>query len=124
MKRRRTHAKFFADLRMELVTAVHQSDLGVDQMSDWTLNHSEVDLRTLPALGLYREVMHEKLCDPALRWEDNDLIDMMFLTVGAGYCSHTELTRSTPSAKPAATRPTVVRPSPPPCPCQASVVRR
>ncbi len=94
MKRRRTHAKFVADLRLELATAVHQSGIRVDQMSDWTLSHSEGDIRTLPALGLYREVMHEKLCNPALRWEDNDLTDMMFLSVGAGYCNQTVAERS------------------------------
>ena len=41
------------------------------------------------ALGLYREVMHEKLCDPKLRWANNDLTDMMYLTAAAAPHSHT-----------------------------------
>src|SRR5205823_5664979 len=59
-----------------------------EDMSYWTLHHSEEDLRRMPALGLFREVLHEKLCDPKLRWEGNDLIDMMYLTAGAAYCDH------------------------------------
>jgi hypothetical protein len=42
----------------------------------------------MPALGLFREVMHEKLSDGQLRWEGNDLIDMMYLTAAAGYCDY------------------------------------
>jgi hypothetical protein len=42
----------------------------------------------MPALGLYREVLHEKLSDSQLRWQDNDLVDMMYLTSAAGYCEH------------------------------------
>jgi hypothetical protein len=40
----------------------------------------------MPALGLFREVLHEKLCAPNLRWAGNDLIDMMYLLAGAAYC--------------------------------------
>ena len=42
----------------------------------------------MPALGLFREVLHEKLSDGQLRWADNDLVDMMYLTAAAGYCDH------------------------------------
>lgn len=94
MKRRRTHAKFISDVQMELVQAVQQAGIAPAQLSDWTLTQSEDDIRALPSLGLYREVMHEKLCNPTLRWEENDLTDMMFLTVGAGYCDHVVAERS------------------------------
>jgi hypothetical protein len=73
---------------VELVQAVQQAGIDPAQLSDWTLTQSEDDIRALPSLGLYREVMHEKLCNPTLQWEENDLTDMMFLTVGAGYCDH------------------------------------
>ena len=39
----------------------------------------------MPALGLYREALREKLLDPATRWEANDLQDLMHLTAAAGY---------------------------------------
>ena len=88
MKRRRTHVKFIADLGRELPEEAHRAGVTSKEMSDWTLNHSEEELRLMPALGLYREVLHEKLSDGQLRWFDNDLVDMMYLTSAAGYCDH------------------------------------
>ena len=86
MKRRRTWAKFVADLGMELPRAAQSAGITPEEMSDWTRNHSERDVQEMPTLGVYREVLHEKLSDTQLRWEDNDLIDMMYLTTAAGYC--------------------------------------
>lgn len=88
MKRRRTHAKFIADLIHELAEEAHRVGITPAQMSNWTLQHSEDDLRQMPALGLFREVLHEKLCNPTLRWEQNDLMDMVYLTAAGGYCDH------------------------------------
>ena len=88
LKRRRTHLKFIDDLGRELAEGAHQAGVSPDEMSDWTIHHSEHDLRDMPALGLYREVIHEKLCNPRLVWEQNDLTDMMYLTVAAGYCDY------------------------------------
>lgn len=39
-------------------------------------------------LGLYREILHEKLCNPNLHWEPNDLIDMMYLTAATSHCDY------------------------------------
>lgn len=88
MKRHRTRAKFIADLGRELPEEAHRAGITPDDMSDWALNHSEEDLRHMPALGLFREVMHEKLCDGRLQWMPNDLFDMMYLATAAGYCDH------------------------------------
>jgi hypothetical protein len=88
MKRRRTHLRFVADLVAELAQAAYATRVTTDQMSTWLLERSEADTRDMPSLGLYREVMHEKLCDPALRWEENDLTDMTYLSASGGYCDH------------------------------------
>jgi hypothetical protein len=88
LKRRRTHVKFIADLGRELPEEAHHAGVTPQEMSEWTLSHSEEDLHRMPALGLFREVLHEKLCDGRLRWRDNDLTDMMYLTAAAGYCDH------------------------------------
>jgi hypothetical protein len=88
LKRLRTHAKFIADLGRELPEEAHRAGVTSEEMSDWILNHSEEDLRRMPALGLFREVLHEKLSNGRLRWANNDLIDMMYLTSAAGYCDH------------------------------------
>jgi hypothetical protein len=73
---------------MELPKAAHSAGITPQEMSDWTRNHSERDVHDMPALGLYRELLHEKLADPQLRWHDNDLVDMMYLSSAAGYCEH------------------------------------
>lgn len=88
MKRWRTHAKFLADLGRELPEEAHRAGITPDEMSDWALNHSEEDLPSMPTLGLFREVLHEKLSDGQLHWEENDLVDMMYLTAAAGYCDY------------------------------------
>lgn len=86
MKRQRTHTKFIADLGRELPEEAHRAGISPEEMSDWTLNHSEEDLPGMPMLALFREVLHEKLSNWQLRWADNDLIDMMYLTTAVGYC--------------------------------------
>jgi hypothetical protein len=88
LKKNRTLAKFIADLGTELPIAAHQAGVSGDQMSDWALTFSEIDLVDMPSLGVFRWVMHEKVSDPHLRWEQNDLIDMMYLSVAVGYCDH------------------------------------
>ncbi len=102
LKRRRTHAKFIADLGTELAVAAHSAEITLDDMRDWTLNQSQHDVPNMRSLGFYREVVHVKLCDPNLQWEQNDLIDMMFLATAAGYCDHVAAERST--ARTSATR--------------------
>ena len=57
-------------------------------MSDWALHHSEEDLPGMPALGIFREVLYVKLSDGKLRWADNDLFDMVYLTTAAGDCDY------------------------------------
>jgi hypothetical protein len=88
MKRRRTHAKFLADLGRELPEAAYRAGITLEEMSDWLFRHSEFDVTAMPALGLFREVLHEKLADPKLRWAENDLVDMIYLTAAAGYCDY------------------------------------
>jgi hypothetical protein len=86
VKRRRTHAKFIADLRPELPEAAYRAGITPADMSDWVRNYSEEDLPDMPTLGLFREVLHEKLSSGQVRWPGNDLIDMMYLTAAVGYC--------------------------------------
>lgn len=88
MKRRRTFLRFSDDLKSELARAALSAGVTPQQMSEWCQAHFEADLSGMPALGIYREVIHEKLCDGSLQWKDNDLVDMLFLTTAAGYCDH------------------------------------
>ncbi|MFJ8967142.1 hypothetical protein ACIRG5_47955 [Lentzea sp. NPDC102401] len=89
IRRQRTHLRFVADLGKELAEAAWLTGVTrPEDLSDWLTNRSEADIRELPALGLFREVLHEKLSDPNLRWTENDLTDMIYLTAAAGYCDH------------------------------------
>jgi hypothetical protein len=88
VKRRRTYAKYIADLGRELPEAAYCAGITPADMSDWVRNYSEQDLLGMPTLGLFREVLHEKLSNGQLRWPDNDLIDMMYLTAAVGYCDY------------------------------------
>ncbi|ONF73724.1 hypothetical protein [Amycolatopsis keratiniphila] len=88
LKRRRTRAKFMADSGNEIALAASMSGITTDDLSNWFFNDSEEDVSRMPSLGLFREVLHEKLAKNGLRWEHNDLTDMMYLTTAAGYCDH------------------------------------
>jgi hypothetical protein len=88
VRRKRIHAKFIADLGQELPEAAYHAGITPADMSDWARSYSEEDLPGMPTLGLFREVLHEKLSNGHLRWVDNDLIDMMYLTTAAGYCDY------------------------------------
>ncbi|MEU4252834.1 hypothetical protein AB0F15_36085 [Amycolatopsis sp. NPDC026612] len=94
LKRQRIRAKFMADIGPELARAALQAQIATEQMSVWYLQHSHEDVDRMPALGLFREVIHEKLATGSLRWNANDLTDMMYLTAGAGYCDHVVSERS------------------------------
>ncbi|WP_143022929.1 hypothetical protein [Lentzea jiangxiensis] len=89
IRRQRTHLRFIADLGKKLAEAAWLTGITrPEDLSDWLTNRSEADIRELVALGLFREVLHEKLSDPNLRWTENDLTDMIYLTAAAGYCDH------------------------------------
>jgi hypothetical protein len=68
----------------------HYTDAEVttDDLSDWTLRRSKVAVPSMPALGLFREVLHEKLVNRHTQWEPNDLTDLVYLTCAAGYANH------------------------------------
>jgi hypothetical protein len=84
--RQRTWAKFVSDSSKELVEESWSIGITPAQMSEWTMQHAEADVRRMPSLGLFREVIHEKLSDTGLQWESNDLTDMIYLTAASGYC--------------------------------------
>lgn len=89
IRRQRTHLRFIFDLSKELAEASWRAGLiRQEDLSDWLTNRSEASIGELPALGLFREVLHEKLSDPNLKWTENDLTDMIYLTAAAGYCDH------------------------------------
>ncbi len=94
MKRRRTLTKFVSDLAPELAEEARNASITPADVSEWLRHHVEGDLQSMPALGLFREILHEKLCDGRLRWADNDLTDMLYLSTATGYCDYVVSERS------------------------------
>ena len=51
VKRRRINAWFIADIGRELPEEAYRADVTPEEMSDWTLHHSEEDLPGIPGTG-------------------------------------------------------------------------
>ncbi len=67
LKRRRTYAKFMADTRGELAEAATRCGITTEEFSHWFLKDGEEDVGAMPALGLFRELLHEKLSTNGLQ---------------------------------------------------------
>lgn len=87
-RRQRTNLMFITDLGRELAEEAHRAGITPEEMSEWTRHCSDTDISELPSLGLFREVLHEKLLNPGTRWETNDVTDLMYLPCAAGYADH------------------------------------
>lgn len=63
-------------------------DIPASGAADWLLELNEEQIASMKSLGIYRELLHEKISDPGTIWEQNDLTDMMYLSCGAAYADH------------------------------------
>lgn len=88
-RRQRTSALFLDDLSTEFFEEMHGASITPETWRDWWEHEADRDIRAMPALGLYREAFREKLLEPGTRWSANDLVDLIYLTCGAGYADHT-----------------------------------
>lgn len=93
-RRQRTDVFFLADILKELTEEAPSSGLSREQIGEWLRLYSAEDLRITPALGLFREVLHEKLVNSQTRWWSNDLNDIMFLTCASAYADRVVAERS------------------------------
>ena len=87
-RRERTRVIFLADMPHELAAAAHQVGLSEIQLREWLDGWTDEAIAELPSLGIFRELMHEKLLDPRTTWEGNDLVDMMYLSCATAYADH------------------------------------
>lgn len=76
---------FRQDLLHELSTAAMELDVTAADAGEWLTGLTEAQIASMPSLGIYRELLHEKLSNPGTIWEQNDLTDMMYLSCGAAY---------------------------------------
>lgn len=79
---------FRHDLPHELAAAAWELGVSPESAADWLATLTEATIASMPSLGIFRELFHEKLSDPGTVWEQNDLTDMMYLSCGAAYADH------------------------------------
>jgi hypothetical protein len=85
-KSRLTNYGHFLSTEWEVFTkAAHIAGYSKDELSDWNRNHAVQDLAGSSALGLYFQVMHDRLRDGQRKWKENDFIDMQYLTAATAY---------------------------------------
>lgn len=83
-KRKSVDVLLLQDLQLELAQEARSSGITPVQMSEWFWQHP-THLAALPALGLFREVLHDRHLNRGLRWHPNDLTDMFYLSTAAAY---------------------------------------
>jgi len=84
-RRNRTKVAFLSDLRHELALAATQLGLTQAELAAWFEPLGDETIAKMPSLGIFREILHEKLLNPSTSWEENDLIDMMYMSCATAY---------------------------------------
>ena len=93
-RRQRTRAIFLEDLSPEIASAAVLAGITRDDVLQWAAECDEGVIEHLPSLGVFRELLHEKLLNPGTVWEENDLVDMIYLSCGAAYAEFVVAERS------------------------------
>jgi hypothetical protein len=73
------------DLQAEIEEEARAAGITPEQFALWKQNELIETYRGLPALGLFREMLHERHLNPGTVWRTNDLTDMVYLSCAAGY---------------------------------------
>ena len=85
-KRKAVDAALLNDLQLEIAkAAVNADNASADQVREWWRRNPAQRFSKLPALGLYREMYQDRHLNPRTRRTSNDLVDMTYLSCGAGY---------------------------------------
>ena len=84
-RRRSAEVAFLADLRTEIGRVAVDLQPTERQFAQWVSVNLPAEVGGMSCLGLFRELFYDKTV-AGVRWEPNDLIDMMYLTAAAGYC--------------------------------------
>ncbi|MBH1936940.1 hypothetical protein I5Q34_22170 [Streptomyces sp. AV19] len=85
-KRKAIDAWLFGDLRNQVAEESFAAGWSVAQVKVWGTGSRPVQqMSRLPALGLFREMLHERHLNRGTTWRPNDVIDMVYLSCAAGY---------------------------------------
>lgn len=92
-KRQSIDAFFIADTQTEIAEEAFRSGITPSEMSQWVLNERDGQVAVMPCLGLFRETLQGMNLNN-VRWEDNHLTDLIYLTCAAGYADYVVAERS------------------------------
>lgn len=85
-KRKAVDAWLLSDLRNKVAEESFAAGMTPEQLKDWGTGSQPVQkMSSLPALGLFREMLHERHLNRGTTWKPNDVIDMVYLSCAAGY---------------------------------------
>lgn len=73
------------DVNEEIARASAAINMETMQLEEWITTHLIGDLKKMPFLGLYADVLDFRLSNFNTKWNPNDLIDMLYLTCAAAY---------------------------------------
>ncbi|MEU7502729.1 hypothetical protein AB0B93_00200 [Streptomyces lavendulae] len=85
-KRKSIDVWLLQDLQREVAEESYTAGWTAGQLKDWASDSQSVqELGSLPSLGLFREMLHERHLNQGTTWKPNDVIDMVYLSCAAGY---------------------------------------
>ena len=87
-------AMFTKDFTQYIARAAVDSGITMDSFERWYNGRFDSDMRRMKTVGMWYEIFQSKHLNATTRWEDNDLIDMMFLSCAAANADFTVAERS------------------------------
>lgn len=84
-KRKSVDVLLLQDISQEIAEEAMAAGLTPAQMSAWIRGPMFRDMATMPALGLYRELLQQRHLNVGTVWQPNDLTDMIYLSNAVGY---------------------------------------
>ncbi|MFF0729733.1 hypothetical protein [Streptomyces sp. NPDC004134] len=84
-KRKSIDALLASDLQREIAEEAHGAGFPLSEFEQWLKKRPMNDIGSLPAVGLYREMLHHRHLNKGTNWDPNDRTDMIYLSCAAGY---------------------------------------
>ncbi|WP_329260840.1 hypothetical protein OG417_25160 [Actinoallomurus sp. NBC_01490] len=86
-KRKHIDASLLSDFQTEIVDEARAAGISSEQLHHWKEKQAIEDIRSLPATGLFCEILRDRHLNKGIIWKRNDLIDTVYLSCAAGYAS-------------------------------------
>jgi hypothetical protein len=83
-KRKSVDVLFMQDMGAEIADEARNAGLAPEELAHW-LSSPFPDVREMPALGVYREMLQQRHLNVGTTWKTNDLTDMVYLSCATGY---------------------------------------